>query len=86
MRPIRFLLVLLLALAASGCEAIASIFQAGMWVGVLGSFRSWGHRFHRVEGRRMIGIVTSSCCVWSSPRFLIQMDTQKAGELIWGRS
>lgn len=37
MRPIHFLLVLFLALALPGCEAIAAIFQAGMWVGVLGA-------------------------------------------------
>ena len=36
MRPIHLLLVLFLALALPGCEAIVSIFQAGMWVGVLG--------------------------------------------------
>lgn len=36
MRPIQLLIVLLLAFALPGCEAIGSIFQAGMWVGVIG--------------------------------------------------
>jgi hypothetical protein len=28
-------LLILVAITATGCDAIASIFQAGMWVGVL---------------------------------------------------
>ncbi len=37
MRTLPFLFVLLLMLILPGCEAIASIFQAGMWVGLLGA-------------------------------------------------
>lgn len=37
MRLIPFLLVLLLTLFLPGCEAIASIFEAGMWVGLIGA-------------------------------------------------
>jgi len=32
---IRVLLVLLLAITFSGCAAVAGIFKAGMWVGVI---------------------------------------------------
>jgi hypothetical protein len=32
----RLFLLLLLAVAASGCEVIAGIFKAGVWVGVIG--------------------------------------------------
>jgi hypothetical protein len=31
----RLFLLLLLAVAASGCEAIAGIFKAGVWVGII---------------------------------------------------
>lgn len=44
MRTLHFLLVLVLVLALPGCEAIVSIFQAGMWVG-------------RIGGRLVIGII-----------------------------
>jgi hypothetical protein len=37
MRTLPFPFVLLLTLVLPGCEAIASIFQAGMWVGLLGA-------------------------------------------------
>lgn len=37
MRSIPFLLVLLLTLFLPGCEAIVSIFEAGMWVGLIGA-------------------------------------------------
>jgi len=37
MRTLPFLFVLLLMLVLPGCEAIAAIFQAGMWVGLLGA-------------------------------------------------
>ncbi len=33
--PMRILLVLLLAVTLSGCAAIAGIFKAGVWVGVI---------------------------------------------------
>lgn len=32
---LRMLTVVCLALAVSGCEAIATIFEAGLWVGVI---------------------------------------------------
>jgi hypothetical protein len=34
-RTVQLWLVVLLALGASGCEAVAGIFKAGMWVGVV---------------------------------------------------
>ena len=33
--PTRILLVLLLAVTLSGCAAIAGIFKAGFWVGII---------------------------------------------------
>jgi hypothetical protein len=36
MRSLQIALLLLVALTLPGCEAIASIFRAGMWVGVIG--------------------------------------------------
>jgi hypothetical protein len=36
MPALQLLLVLFAALTLGGCEAIATIFQAGMWVGVIG--------------------------------------------------
>lgn len=35
MRAHRLLLLFLVALTLSGCEAIATIFEAGVWVGVI---------------------------------------------------
>lgn len=32
----RILLIVLLAVAAAGCELVGDIFQAGVWVGVIG--------------------------------------------------
>lgn len=34
-RPAQLILVLLLTLFASACEAIGTIFEAGVWVGVI---------------------------------------------------
>jgi hypothetical protein len=36
MPVLQLLLVLFVALTLGGCEAIATIFEAGMWVGVIG--------------------------------------------------
>ncbi len=36
MRALHLLLLLLVTLALPGCEAIATIFEAGVWVGVIG--------------------------------------------------
>jgi uncharacterized membrane protein YcjF (UPF0283 family) len=34
--PVRVLLLVLLAMGGTGCQVIGDIFQAGMWVGVIG--------------------------------------------------
>jgi hypothetical protein len=34
-RAVQLWLFLLLATSASGCEAVAGIFKAGMWVGII---------------------------------------------------
>jgi hypothetical protein len=36
MRALQLLLLVLLTTTLGGCEAIATIFEAGMWVGVIG--------------------------------------------------
>ena len=33
---IRIMLIVLAAMSAAGCELVGNIFQAGMWVGVIG--------------------------------------------------
>ena len=34
--PVRVLLLVLLGMSSAGCQLVGDIFQAGMWVGVIG--------------------------------------------------
>jgi len=34
--PVRVMLLVLLGMSATGCQVVGDIFQAGMWVGVIG--------------------------------------------------
>jgi hypothetical protein len=36
MRPLLLLALLLLTMSISGCEAVLTIFEAGVWVGIIG--------------------------------------------------
>jgi hypothetical protein len=38
MRSLQLLVLFILTLSLSGCEAILTIFEAGVWVGVIGIF------------------------------------------------